>query len=229
MKRPGPNASRPPAVWLQFDCDEALGLASFRAAGPLSRSRIKHGRRKRTPSEIGLEDLMPVNMARQDGRKPARDGPPGDDAGASAEHEIRRAHRRSFDGLMKGQEANIGAGHRPPRALEHRRKSRFNEIAFAWKTRHDNVESADLQRNSSRMVDDVDSGMRSEERERNRRSLVVSRHHDHGDAGAGHAFQWLEGMQHQPGFHPASKEHVAAVHDEVDVAANGWFERARMP
>src|SRR3954467_12670099 len=67
--------------------------------------------------------------------------------------------------------------------------------------------------------------MQREERIRNRGSLVISRNDNNGHTRIGEPLQRLKRAKHETGLHLASIEHVTAVNDEIDFAAECRLER----
>ena len=99
-------------------------------------------------------------------------------------------------------------------------------FAFVGKPADRNGDSADIDRECPRMIEDVHARVRGEERIRNRRSLVIPRNNDNRDAAVGEALERSERLQNDVRPDLAAEEDIAAMHDEIDIAAERRLERA---
>jgi hypothetical protein len=81
--------------------------------GPLDRARVEDGRRDGASAEIFGEDLVPVDVAGEDGGEHPGQISAADHIPTVSKGEIRRTHGCSFDTLMDAEQPDVG-GLRPP-------------------------------------------------------------------------------------------------------------------
>jgi hypothetical protein len=72
----------------------------------------------------------------------------------------------------------------------------------------------------------MDQGVDGEHGMGDLRSFVIARHQKHRDPLLRHTFQRKKRLLHQVRGHPAAKEQIPAVHDEIDVPRHGVVQRA---
>jgi hypothetical protein len=154
---------------------------------------------------------VPVDVSREDRGEAGRDRAAGDHVARGAERETDRPDGRPLDGLVHGEQADVCRGRLPAAPLEKIGEHLANRVAVVREAGDRHGDSARGERHGARAVDDVDPGMRGEEREGNRGALVVSRDDDDGHPGVRDPLERRERPQHQIRFHPAAIEDVASV------------------
>src|SRR5581483_2372709 len=147
------KAPRADALTAELERDAALPLSPLRAARRLRRSRIKDRR-------IRIEHLMPMNVSGEHCVEVAWDRAAGKHVGAIAEREVHRTDRRSFDRLMKREQANVAA------RLE-LRKEIADPVPHARKSADRHLGALHVEMEGARVIEDVNARMHGEKRERN--------------------------------------------------------------
>jgi hypothetical protein len=168
---------------------------------------------------------MAVDVPREDGGESSRDQPARNDVGMIPKDEIRRSDAGAFHALMKAEQPDIGRLGVVLRVEEKTRESLTNAVAHVWKCGERDAETAHIDDESPRPVDDVYVRMRGEERERDRRALVIARRHDDRDSRIRKRLQRLERANDETRLDAAPIEHISAMDDEIHLPAKRRLER----
>ena len=160
---------------------------------------------------------MAVDVAREHRREPGGDRAPGDHVEPGTEDEPRRADSGPLERLVRAQQTHVarpGGGSR-----EQVRERRRDTVALAREAGDDDRHAAHVEDEGARAVEDVQVGVRRQQGIRQTRPFVIARHQQHRHAAIGDRQQRLQRRRRQAARDPTAEQEVAAVHNEVDVAA----------
>lgn len=200
---------------LELQEEVSLLLPHLGEAGTLRRSRVEDGHGKVLPLEIPPEDLMAMNVAREDGSAVRRQVGAADHVRGMAERVVAGTHRSSLHAMMEAEQAQVGFHLAPARVLQHLGEPLPDPVTVVGKARHGYPAAPDVHQVGSGPAKDVEVRMRSEPLMRDPGTLVVPRHNEDRHPGLRHLRQEPEGIVGQGGGDPRPVEEVAAVDHQV--------------
>lgn len=168
---------------------------------------------------------MPVDVAREHRSEFRRHVGVANDVLSGRELEIPRPNRRTFGCLMHAQHARRRCVRLPVGVGDELRKFRSHVAALARESRQSEGHTPGHDDERARPVEDVDVRMRGKARVRQKGALVISRYDEYGHAAFGHAPQRFERLVGKRRHDGRTVEHVAAVHDDVDLAIERRLQR----
>ena len=171
---------------------------------------------------------MAVDVTGQHGREFGRHVGVADHVLRGRESEVGRADRRALGGLVYAQHAHGRGVRRPLGVGDQLRELRADVATLARESGQGECRAAGFHDERPRSVEDVDVRMRGESGMRQKRALVIPRNDEHRHAAFGHAPQRLERLVCERRHNGRTVEHVAAMHDDVDLPIERRLERRRV-
>ena len=211
-----------------LDDHEPLVLIHLGHRRSLDRRRVEDWRGERHAAEVRGEHLVTMNVPRQHRGEPGWDVRPPDHVGGRRKGEVLGPDGRPFHALVHAEEPNGRAHGAPPRRLDEVNEPRAHVVALGREPSDRHADTADVHRERPRAVEHVDPWMLREAQLRNATPLVVARHDEDRNSTIGDARQRLESLPRHARRHTRAVEHVAAVHDEVDLPLERGPQRGRV-
>lgn len=159
MKFPADHPATGLPIGLEFDDEESLGLVPFGDARAFYRSRVEDRRRQGFAPKIPGQDLVAVDVTRENRREAFGDPVPGNDVCARSEHEVRGPDGGALDGLVETEQAEIMVAGRPARFRKERTEPVADSFSFARKTGETDAAAGDLDLDDSGAIEDVEMRM----------------------------------------------------------------------
>ncbi len=149
-------------------------------------------------------------------RESGGDGAAGNYVPPPTEREIGRADSGPFHRLVQAEEPDIRLHIAPCCSIHQVGKTRSKITAVKWETGERYTPAARADNYRSGMVDDMQPRQPPDQRKRERRPLVVSRHHDNRYALLRNRPDEIERPESDPGAYPGAVKEIAAMDDQVD-------------
>ena len=125
---------------------------------------------------------------------------------------------------MEAEQAEIGLADLPAGRGDEIGERAADALSSTREAGQDYPAARDIEPDGARLIEDMEVRVGGEQGKGQRRSFVVAEYQHHRDPGVGHLEQRFEGETDKLGLYFGSEQEIAAVDDEIDLAAQGGAE-----